>query len=70
MLNNENYQEIKGELRSLYMDTVLYMKIESTSQLETDLNVLHPCVKIHFVDIMTGKYISKYQLPNHHRCVQ
>ena len=35
------------------------MKIGHTSNLELDPNLVHPFVKVHFVDKETGSYIDK-----------
>lgn len=38
---------------------VIRLNVLETSQLELDRFVIHPFVKIHVVDMTTGKYISK-----------
>ena len=35
------------------------LKILNTSTLELDTNIMHPFVRIHFVEMTTGKYIKK-----------
>jgi len=38
---------------------IVRINIMETSQLELDRHVIHPFVKVHIVDIHTGKYVAK-----------
>ena len=52
------------EKESAYEDSTLkhkcaYFNVLHSSNLELDPNVMHPFVKIHLVDMITGNYIQK-----------
>ncbi len=51
--------ELPKGLVDIYRETMVQLKVQETSQLETDPNVIHPCVKIHLVDLERGMYIKK-----------
>lgn len=49
-----------GELQARKReDMAIKIAIKSTGSLELDEHVLHPFVKMHFVDMRTNKYLSK-----------
>jgi jouberin len=38
---------------------IVSLEVVKTSNLELDSNILHPWVKVHVVNIKTGKYVNK-----------
>jgi hypothetical protein len=50
---------LPSNLMNIYSTSIAQLKIQETSQLETDPNVIHPCVKVHIVDLLTGTYLQK-----------
>lgn len=46
------------ELRELNQK-IVELKIDQTSNLELNLNLTHPYIKIHIVDMLTGNYLPK-----------
>lgn len=43
----------------IYNDFALKLTVKETGSLEMNKNILHPFVKIHVVDMNTGKYLAK-----------
>lgn len=42
-----------------FRNKVVYLKIHDTNGLELDPNIIHPFVKIHFIDLETHQYLKK-----------
>lgn len=45
--------------KSELTDKILTLKVLQTSAMELDTNVMHPFVRIHLVNMVTGTYIQK-----------
>lgn len=53
-----NDKDVRVENATL-MDKCGYFNIIDSSNLELDPNVMHPFVKVHIIDMITGNYIEK-----------
>jgi WD40 repeat protein len=45
--------------RARYEGKIMKLAVNCTGLLELDSNVIHPFIKVHFIDIATGKYLAK-----------
>lgn len=52
---NERYMPVLQNFRN----KVVYLKIHDTNGLELDPHIIHPFVKIHFIDLNTHQYLKK-----------
>ena len=50
------FEEFKDDF---YKNLALRLKIKETGSLLIDPNMMHPFVRIHIVDMNTGKYLAK-----------
>jgi hypothetical protein len=57
--DNPTITEKIADIESLYRNKSIYLKIYDTNGLELDPNIIHPFVRIHFLDISTHTYLKK-----------
>lgn len=57
--DNEQIFNRVNDLEGLYRNKSVYLKIHDTNGLELDPNVMHPFVRVHFMDISTNMYMKK-----------
>jgi len=57
-LKNAPHFPIREDISRL-AGQILKITVAETSQLELDPNIMHPFVKMHFVNMNTGQYITK-----------